>query len=291
MKSSFNAKVELAANITIVAALLLYGASLLKHKIFPGQDADHIKELKKNGERITVPGVEWSNYSKTLLLAIAPGCDFCESSAPFYRALSKEVAQNKRLRLIALLPASAANDESFLDRLSISEDRVRSVSFNSLGIEGTPTLVLVDSSGVMTKSWVGKLTREQEADVLDSLAEEAATTVITADDLAKALAEKEPIVVVDLSGRQQYAGGHIPGARNIPIDELASRALQELAPSKRLALYCRCDQDQLSKIGARILNIGIGGFNDIYILEGGLNGWETAGFPKATLRHMTIYNQ
>lgn len=124
-----NAKVELAANITIVAALLLYGGSMLKHKFFPPQDADRVKGLK-HGERITLPDVDWKN-AKTLLLAIAPGCDFCASSAPFYRALSKEVAQNRRLRLMALLPETASYDEGFLVSLSISRDRVRMVSLKS----------------------------------------------------------------------------------------------------------------------------------------------------------------
>jgi len=284
-----NAKVELAANITIVAAVLLYAGGMLKHKFFPSQDAGRVKRLK-HGERITLPDVDWTN-AKTLLLAIAPGCDFCASSAPFYRALSNEVAQNSRLRLIALLPESASPDEGFLDSLSISRDRVRMVSLKSLGIEGTPTLILVDANGIATKSWVGKLNQEQEADVLDSLAQEAVTAVMSAKELAHALAEKQHIAVVDLSDRQKYAQGHIPGARNIPIDELASRALQELAPGKRLALYCHCHEDQLSKIGARILNVGIGGFNNIFILEGGMSSWESAGLPKAASRDMTVYNQ
>lgn len=149
----------------------------------------------------------------------------------------------------------------------------------------------MDANGIATKSWVGKLNPEQEADVLDSLAEEAVTSLMSAKELAQALAEKEHIAVVDLSDRQKYAQGHIPGARNIPIDELASRALQELAPGKKLALYCHCHQDQLSKIGARILNIGIGGFNNIFILEGGMSSWESAGFPMATSRDMTVHNQ
>lgn len=290
MKRSFNEKVELSANITIVAALLLYGGSMLKHKIFPSQDADRVKELKR-GERITLPDVDWSKNAKTLLLAIAPGCDLCANSAPFYRGLTKLVEQNSRLRLIVLLPESASRDEGFLASLSISSDNVRVVSLKALGIAGTPTLMLVDSKGFATKSWVGKLNLEQEADVLDALAEEAVTTLMSANELAKALAQKQQIVVVDLSDRQQFARGHIPGARNIPIDELASRALQELVPGKSHALYCHCNEDQLSRIGATILNIGIGGFNDIYILEGGISKWESAGFPKATFNNMTTYNQ
>ena len=77
--------------------------------------------------------VDWKN-ANTLLLAIAPGCELCASSAPFYRFLSKAVAQNSRLRLIALLPESASYDEGVFDSLSISRDRVRLVSLKTLAI-------------------------------------------------------------------------------------------------------------------------------------------------------------
>jgi rhodanese-related sulfurtransferase len=45
--------------------------------------------------------------------------------------------------------------------------------------------------------------------------------------------------ILDVLSRPAYAAAHIPGARNIPLAELAGRALAELPdPSRRIVVYC-----------------------------------------------------
>jgi rhodanese-related sulfurtransferase len=45
--------------------------------------------------------------------------------------------------------------------------------------------------------------------------------------------------ILDVLSRGAYAAAHIPGARNIPLAELAGRALAELPhPSRRIVVYC-----------------------------------------------------
>jgi rhodanese-related sulfurtransferase len=46
------------------------------------------------------------------------------------------------------------------------------------------------------------------------------------------------IVLVDVRPEEEYAAGHIEGARSIPIDEL-ERRLAELPPDAEIVAYCR----------------------------------------------------
>ncbi|SDY80242.1 transcriptional regulator, ArsR family [Modestobacter sp. DSM 44400] len=51
-------------------------------------------------------------------------------------------------------------------------------------------------------------------------------------------AEAGEVVVLDVRPAQEYAAAHIPGARSIPIDELAGR-LAELPTDTEVVAYCR----------------------------------------------------
>jgi phage shock protein E len=55
---------------------------------------------------------------------------------------------------------------------------------------------------------------------------------------AKALAA-QGAKVVDVRTPQEFAAGHVPGAINIPYDELPRRAAEIGPPSTKVVLYCR----------------------------------------------------
>lgn len=60
---------------------------------------------------------------------------------------------------------------------------------------------------------------------------------VTADELAERL-ERGRAVVIDVRPDLEYAAGHIPGARSIPIDQLAAAA-DALPRSREIIAYCR----------------------------------------------------
>jgi rhodanese-related sulfurtransferase len=61
---------------------------------------------------------------------------------------------------------------------------------------------------------------------------------ISRDELYRRLGDTS-LVVVDVLPKEAYNGGHIPGAINLPLAELAARA-QEVLPSRtiEIAVYC-----------------------------------------------------
>jgi 3-mercaptopyruvate sulfurtransferase SseA len=54
---------------------------------------------------------------------------------------------------------------------------------------------------------------------------------------AKAAFDLKQVVFVDVRSPESYAGGHIPGSLNIPVDELASR-YTELNPDDWIITLC-----------------------------------------------------
>ena len=114
-----------------------------------------------------VPGVDWSRNVRTLVLAVSTQCHFCKESTPFYRKLQEQVG--KSLKTVAILPQSVAAAEQYLNGESVHVDQVRQVTLGDIGIRATPTMLLVNSAGVVTKIWVGRIKPEQEQDVLTAL--------------------------------------------------------------------------------------------------------------------------
>jgi len=88
--------------------------------------------------------------------------------------------------------------------------------------------------------------------------------------------EKSPIpfTFIDVRTPEEYAEGHIQGARLIPLQELAER-MAEVPKNRRVYLYCRS-----GKRSAAAANILVkAGFTNIENIEGGINAWKGAGYP------------
>lgn len=89
----------------------------------------------------------------------------------------------------------------------------------------------------------------------------------------------EPLLI-DVRTADDFVGplGHIPGARNIPLEELPAR-LAELEPSKRrqLALVCRTQKRSLTAAH----RLKQAGFSDVCILRGGMEQWNREGLEVA----------
>lgn len=68
-----------------------------------------------------------------------------------------------------MLPQPVTEAQQYLNGAGVHVDVVRQVPLNTLGVRGTPTLLLVNDVGVVTDVWVGKLQPNQEAQVLTAL--------------------------------------------------------------------------------------------------------------------------
>jgi rhodanese-related sulfurtransferase/biotin operon repressor len=82
-------------------------------------------------------------------------------------------------------------------------------------------------------------------------------------------------VVLDVRPDPEYAGGHLPGAVHIPLDQLATR-LAELPRDKEIVAYCRGEYCVLAHDAVRLLSMH--GMTARRAEEGMLE-WRLAGRP------------
>jgi len=93
---------------------------------------------------------------------------------------------------------------------------------------------------------------------------------------AQARIEASSITVIDVRQPDEYAAGHVPGAINIPHDQI-DQHLQQISTLKQkpVLLYCRSGrraamaEEALSKQG----------FTRLYHLQGDIQGWQASQLP------------
>ncbi len=92
-----------------------------------------------------------------------------------------------------------------------------------------------------------------------------------------ALASDGLVTVLDVRPAEEYVQGHIPGALNVPLDNLKSR-LRSLPANQEVIAYCRGPWCVLSFEAVRMLRKA--GFT-ARRLQDGLPEWRRAGHPMA----------
>lgn len=78
---------------------------------------------------------------------------------------------------------------------------------------------------------------------------------------------------VDVRSATEYASGHIPGAVNVPLDEIENRT-GDLCSGRPIVLICQ--MGQRARMAAALLEPC---HFDVLVLEGGTKAWKDAGLP------------
>lgn len=172
----------------------------------------------------------------------------------------------------------------------------------ALGLTRIPFLAYVLASwvfmlpGAIAYTWLGYAGREALAggegmirNILIALALLAA--VIFLPHFVRKLREKpmlgvaslkqqldggDDVLVLDVRPAAEFVGGHIAGARNIPLDELAGR-LAELEDFRQRPIRLLGRTDRCSAQAARLL--AEAGFADAQVIQGGMTAWRAQGWP------------
>ena len=93
---------------------------------------------------------------------------------------------------------------------------------------------------------------------------------------ATQLINRSDALVIDLRTADEYAKGHILGAKNIPLADLERRRV-ELEKHKAKPVIVHCGHGNSSGAGVALLRKN--GFASVHNLAGGFAAWQTAGLP------------
>lgn len=166
--TNLHRKVELLSNIGIIIVAILLGDVFINRYLLPAfvkpETAESVRI--KPGMKLLLSGVDWSKSDKTLLMVLSTNCHFCTDSAPFYQQIAQQKTGRGDVRLITILPQNVSESQQYLSAHGIAVDEIRQPTRDAVYAKATPTLIIVDRTGSVIQSWVGKLPAEKEAEVM-----------------------------------------------------------------------------------------------------------------------------
>jgi rhodanese-related sulfurtransferase len=83
-------------------------------------------------------------------------------------------------------------------------------------------------------------------------------------------------LVLDVREADEFAAGHLPRARHIPLAQLSKR-VDEIAKFKDKPVLVTCKNGARSGAAARVLRQA--GFTNVFGLRGGVTAWQQASLP------------
>lgn len=99
---------------------------------------------------------------------------------------------------------------------------------------------------------------------------------LTREELKRMMDKKECFTLIDVRSQERYIEEHIPGAVNIPLEEIERSGLYDLNREDIIIVYEACSDnntlnlravDKLTKLDCR----------RVYNFEGGMKDWKDSG--------------
>lgn len=100
------------------------------------------------------------------------------------------------------------------------------------------------------------------------------TRTLGVHEARRLLAERPGVVVLDVRQAGEFRGGHLVGAKHVPVGLVHARAAH-LDPTATYLVYCRSG----SRSARAVRILAARGFTQVHNLHGGIVAWQRAGYP------------
>jgi thioredoxin 1/putative thioredoxin len=140
-----------------------------------------------------------------------------------------------------------------------------------LRVQSVPTFMLFVDQRIADAA-VGAISKKKMMQMVEPFLPRAAGAVKTVE-LAQ-LMKQGAVVPVDTREAAAYGRAHLPGAVNMPIEEIEGRLAELHMMAGQPILYCRAG-DKTKDLAGRLAEAGV----PVGFLEGGMLAWESDGLP------------
>ncbi len=103
---------------------------------------------------------------------------------------------------------------------------------------------------------------------------EAQVGSISSQELESRIQAGQAPLILDVRTPEEFAGGHVPGAVNMPYTQVPRRASDlGVSPDTEIVVYCQSG----GRAGAAEQSLASQGYSNIVDLKGHMLGWRNAG--------------
>ena len=98
---------------------------------------------------------------------------------------------------------------------------------------------------------------------------------IESEELQRRLAAGDPVMLLDVRQPNEFTAppGHLPGAVNVPLAELADRTTDLARRKQPIVVVCKTDR----RSARAAADLSAAGLKDVAVLRGGTDGWHQRG--------------
>lgn len=148
---------EIVVNLLIIVAAMGIVWNIWSH--FRPNDVNGKAPLV--GAEFRTVGFDPAGAQVNALIFLRTGCTYCDKSMPFYRRIT-QLASTGKIKVVTFFDHNDPEASEYMERSQLVGVGINRADFDSLDIKGTPTFVLLDQSGIVLKSSIGKLTDKGE---------------------------------------------------------------------------------------------------------------------------------
>lgn len=112
----------------------------------------------------------------------------------------------------------------------------------------------------------------------DSTPSQTLPRIMAPAELAGRLEGEDAPILLDVRSEEEYEAGHIPGAINVPYDQIAA-SLDSLESFRTAEIVVYCRTGRRAGVAENVLREA--GFTRVFDLEGHMTSWNEAGLPVA----------